>query len=345
MMRAADVVLPVVDVAPLLCGGSPPARASATGARTAAAATVAAQIQAACRNYGFFYVTGHGVPPSLIADLTDASTEFFALPEPEKLQIAMARGGRAWRGYFPVGAELTSGRPDLKEGLYFGTELAADDPRVLAGLPLHGRNLFPARVPRLQPLVLAYLDALTTAGQAVLTGVALSLGLNRDYFAAGYTADPTVLFRIFHYPPSPATGIDWGVGEHTDYGLVTLLAQDDNGGLQVATPAGWIDAPPIPGTLVCNIGDMLDRMTGGWYRSTPHRVRNVSGRGRLSFPFFLDPGFSDEVPPLPDRAAATGDGGRRWDGQDLQAFSGTYGDYLLGKVSKVFPQLRREALG
>ena len=257
----------------------------------------------------------------------------------------MERGGRAWRGYFPVGAELTSGQPDLKEGLYFGTELPDDDPRVRAGLPLHGRNLFPRQVPRLRPLVLSYLDALTSAGQAVLAGVALSLGLDAGYFAGGYTADPTILFRIFHYPPSPPQDAGWGVGEHTDYGLLTLLAQDDSGGLQVAAPEGWIDAPPIPGTLVCNIGDMLDRLTGGWYRSTPHRVRNLSGHGRLSFPFFLDPGFSAEVPPLPDRAAAGDDGRRRWDGQDLRAFTGSYGDYLLGKVSKVFPQLRRDVLG
>jgi hypothetical protein len=104
------------------------------------------------------------------------------------------------------------------------------------------------------------------------------------------------------------------VGEHTDYGLLTLLAQDDSGGLQVAAPEGWIDAPPIPGTLVCNIGDMLDRLTGGWYKSTPHRVRNLSGHGRLSFPFFLDPGFADEVPPLPGRAAAAWDGSWRWEG-------------------------------
>jgi isopenicillin N synthase-like dioxygenase len=153
------------------------------------------------------------------------------------------------------------------------------------------------------------------------------------------------LFRIFHYPPSLPQAGGWGVGEHTDYGLVTLLAQDDSGGLQVAAPEGWIDAPPIPGTLVCNIGDMLDRLTGGWYRSTPHRVRNLSGHGRLSFPFFLDPGFAAEVPPLPDRAAAGADGRRRWDGQDLRAFTGSYGDYLLGKVSKVFPQLRSDVLG
>jgi isopenicillin N synthase-like dioxygenase len=184
----------------------------------------------------------------------------------------------------------------------------------------------------------------TGLGQAVLRGVALSLGLDAEYFASGYTADPTILFRIFSYPPSPPGAEGWGVGEHTDYGLLTLLAQDDSGGLQIAAPEGWIDAPPVPGSFVCNIGDMLDRMTGGWYRSTPHRVRNLSGHARLSFPFFLDPGFSMEVPPLPDRAAAAADGTRRWDGQDLRAFDGTYGDYLLGKVSKVFPQLRRDVL-
>ena len=328
-------MLPVIEVGPLLGGGS----AADRGA-------VAEEIQAACRERGFFYVTGHGMPPDLLDQLAEASAEFFARPLADKLEIAMERGGRAWRGYFPVGAELTSGQPDLKEGLYFGTELPDADPRVRAGLPLHGRNLFPRQVPRLRPLVLSYLDALTSAGQAVLAGVALSLGLDAGYFAGGCTADPTILFRIFHYPPSPPQNPGWGVGEHSDYGLLTLLAQDDSGGLQIAVPEGWIDAPPIPGTLVCNIGDMLDRMTGGWYRSTPHRVRNLSGHGRLSFPFFLDPGFSAEVPPLP-AAAQFGrgdDGRRRWDGQDLRAFTGTYGDYLLGKVSKVFPQLRRDVL-
>jgi isopenicillin N synthase-like dioxygenase len=325
--------LPVIDVGPLVGGSAAAARA-----------VVAEQIQLACRDRGFFYVTGHGVPAGLLDELADASAEFFALPMAGKLEIAMERGGRAWRGFFPVGAELTSGEPDLKEGLYFGAELPGDDPRVLAGLPLHGPNLFPRQIPRLGPLVLAYLDALTSLGHAVLAGVAQSLGLDSGYFATGYAADPTILFRIFHYPPPAARASGWGVGEHTDYGLLTLLAQDDSGGLQIAAPEGWIDAPPIPGTLVCNIGDMLDRLTGGWYRSTPHRVRNLSGHDRLSFPFFLDPGFTAEVPPLPSRAAAADDGQRRWDGQDLRAFTGTYGDYLLGKVSKVFPQLRGEVL-
>jgi len=322
--------IPVVDVGSLVGLAGPPAE------------EVAHDIEGACRSTGFFYVSGHGVPAELVERLDRASRAFFDRPEAEKLEIAMERGGRAWRGYFPVGAELTSGRPDRKEGIYFGTELSADDPRVRAGLPLHGANLFPRQVPELRAAVLEYMDAVTRTAQAVLAGIAMSLGLDAYYFVTGYTADPTVLFRIFHYPPSTPDSDDWGVGEHTDYGLVTMLLQDHNGGLQVRTPAGWIDAPPIAGTFVCNLGDMLDKMTGGWYRSTPHRVRNVSGNERLSFPLFLDPGFAAEVPPLPGRAATGAGGERRWDGQDLRAFTGTYGDYLVGKVSKVFPHLSRE---
>ena len=325
--------LPLLDISRLRAGVGP-----------AGLAEVTTQIEAACRASGFFYVTGHGVPAALVARLDAAGREFFALPVAAKMEIAMERGGRAWRGYFPVGAELTSGLPDLKEGLYFGAELPADHPRVRAGVPLHGPNLFPRQVPRLRTAVLDYLAALSGVAQALLRGVALSLSLDADYFSAGYTADPTVLFRIFHYPPARPTDQGWGVGEHTDYGLLTLLHQDDTGGLQVRTPRGWVDAPPVAGAFVCNIGDMLDRLTGGWYRSTPHRVRNLSGRGRLSFPFFFDPAFDAEVPPLPGAARILPSGRPRWDGANLQAFTGTYGDYLLGKVAKVFPQLRREVL-
>jgi isopenicillin N synthase-like dioxygenase len=318
--------LPVIDVSPL---------------RDAAAdhAAVAAAIGQACRDSGFFYVSGHGVPSVLINELDSLCREFFALPHAAKDEIAMARGGKAWRGFFPVGGELTSGRPDLKEGLYFGTELPAAHT-----LPLHGPNLFPTQIPALRTVVLAYIDALTVVAQTVLRGVALSLDLDADYFSGGYTANPTVLFRVFHYPPQEPADDGWGVGEHTDYGLLTLLAQDDNGGLQVHTPAGWLDAPPIPGTFVCNIGDMLDRLTGGWYRSTPHRVRNISGNERLSYPFFFDPDFAAEVPPLPGRARLGADGHPRWDGGDLQAFTGTYGEYLMGKVGKVFPDLGAHVL-
>jgi isopenicillin N synthase-like dioxygenase len=183
------------------------------------------------------------------------------------------------------------------------------------------------------------MTATVRAAQALLRGIALSLGLDPDYFLSTYTREPTVLFRIFHYPNTTNSG--WGVGEHTDYGLLTLLAQDQHGGLQVESKGEWIDAPPIQDTLVCNLGDMLDRLTGGYYRSTAHRVRNSSGHGRLSFPLFFDPDFDAELVPLPNlaRRSIQSEARPRWDEADLHAFVGTYGDYLIEKVSKVFPEL------
>ena len=326
--------LPVIDVAPLL-----------QLADVSQRQRVGDRIGEACRTHGFFHIEGHGIDDALQAALREASRAFFALPQAEKMRIQMLHGGRAWRGYFPVGGELTSGRADLKEGLYLGTELAPDDPRVRAGWPLHGANLWPGYPPELRRAVLDYMAAAIRTAHAVLTGVALSLGLEEAWFQRHYTADPTVLFRVFRYPPQAVGQREWGVGEHTDYGLLTLLLQDEVSGLQVRTPEGWLDAPPIPGTLVCNIGDMLDRLTGGLYRSTPHRVLNDGGRERFSFPLFFDPDFSARVTPLPqhahiDATQVAADRSHRWDGTSVLApFDGTYGDYLLGKVGKVFPQL------
>jgi len=330
-VTVAAVGVPVIDVAPLVGSGA-----------DNAVDAVAEAIDSACRDLGFFVISGHGIDPRLRRDLDETARQFFGLPEEMKAAIAMPKAGRAWRGWFPVGGELTSGRPDRKEGVYFGEEHGPEHPGVREGRPLHGANLFPAEPSRLRPLVLDYLDAMTTLGQRVLEGVALGLGLPRAWFRTHLTADPVVLFRIFHYPPSEPVTDDWGVGEHTDYGLLTLLGQDGNAGLQVRTADGWVDVPPDADTFVCNIGDMLERLTGGRYRSTPHRVRNVSGAERLSYPFFLDPSWDAVVdrlpivdrPPDDDEAAA-----QRWDHASVHGFSGTYGDYLVGKVSKVFPEL------
>jgi isopenicillin N synthase-like dioxygenase len=331
-----DTTLPLIDVAPLVAG-------------TPGRDTVAAQIGAACRAHGFFYVTGHGVDAALVKRLEDLSHRFFELPEETKMQWRMALGGRAWRGFFPLGGELTSGRPDWKEGLYLGTELPATHPLVQAKTPVHGPNLFPD-LPGFREAILDYMAAVTQLGHRLMEGIALSLGLSADYFAKRYTADPLILFRLFNYPTQPVPeGLDvqWGVGEHTDYGLLTILHQDHIGGLAVHTPGGWIDAPPVAGSFVCNIGDMLDRMTGGLYKSTPHRVkRNTSGRDRLSFPLFFDPNFEARVQRIEGLAGADArdDSAERWDRANVHAFSGRYGDYLLAKVSKVFPQLRDEVL-
>ena len=332
--------LPVIDMAALF------------GADDVARAAVAVEIAQACRAHGFFYLTGHGIGLDVLEALDVQSRRFFALSPEGKMTIAMARGGRAWRGYFPVGGELTSGRPDLKEGLYLGTELGSDHPRVRAGVPMHGANLWPTDPPGLKAAAEAYITGATQAASTLMEGVSLSLGLDGQYFERAYTAEPTVLFRIFHYPAHGSAEVDWGqswgVGEHTDYGLLTLLAQDRHGGLQVKTHGGWIEAPPIEGALVCNIGDMLERLTGGRYRSTPHRVRNVSGHDRLSFPLFFDPDWMAPMRPLPavatDADLAAADKAERWDQASVHEFEGTYGDYLLAKVAKVFPQLKATAL-
>lgn len=331
-MPVENESIAVVDVGPLVTGEGDVAKS-------------AGEIGRACRENGFFYIRGHGVSQELEERLERLSREFFALDLDVKRRIRMELGGRAWRGFFAVGDELTSGKPDQKEGIYFGSESPSDHPKVRAGVPLHGGNLFP-EVAGFRETVLEYIDALTGLGHSLMAGLAISLDLDADYFRQRLTGDPTILFRIFHYPPIPSDQIEsaWSVGEHTDYGILTILRQDAVGGLQVKSRGTWIDAPPIEGAFICNIGDMLDRMTGGLYRSTPHRVRNRAEIGRLSFPFFFDPNWDAEVQPIfPDRPVVE-DRAHRWDGTSLRELKGTYGEYLLGKVSKVFPQLSQQQL-
>lgn len=288
-------------------------------------ARVAAAIDGACAEHGFFTVVNHGIDLDLQQRLEDEARAFFAKSRDEKARIAMIRAGRAWRGWFGVGDELTDGIPDRKEGLYFGTELRPNDPRVRDGVPLHGANLFPADPPGLKPAVLDYLDGATRLGRQILRAMALGLGHHEHWFDDTICQDPVVLFRIFHYPSPDADEPDtgpWGVAEHTDYGLLTLLHQDASGGLEVHGRDGWREVAPEPGALVCNLGDMLERISGGRYRSTPHRVHppaaTTAPTGRISAPLFLDPSWDATVPGI----------------------GGTYGDYLTAKVAKVFPALR-----
>lgn len=323
--------IPVIDVGPLIDG---------TGV-----VSVASQIDAACRRDGFFRISGHGIDPALRMNLDASAREFFSLDVEEKSKVAMALGGRAWRGWFEVGHEFTSGVADVKEGFYFGTELSADDPRVRAGLLLHGANLWPQHPAALRGHVLRWMAAMSDLAGVIMRAIAVGLGLEPEYFEKHLTADPTVLFRAFRYPPVADGDSAWGVGEHTDYGLLTLLAQDGSGGLQVRTADGWVDVDPDPDVLVCNIGDMLDRLTEGRYRSTPHRVLASVGSDRVSFPFFFDPSWDAEVRPIPIEGDPPPDDGlHRWDGTSLRELNGTYGDYLSAKVAKVFPALR-DAVG
>ena len=335
--------IPVIDVSPLM------ARDSSDDARQC----VIDAIGTACQDVGFFQVVGHSIRSELQTDLHDCARQFFALPRSTKREIEMANAGLRWRGYFEVGEEVTSGVVDEKEGLYFAAERPESDTR-----PLHGPNLFPPDevAPGLRTAVLDYMDANAELARVLLGAIGASIGLPSDETFARDFAEPTTLFRIFHYPPHEARWGDdtFAVGEHTDYGFITLLRQDDSGGLQAQLGSGeWVEVPPVPGAIVVNLGDALEFCTGGLLRATPHRVqqRRDANAGRFSFAYFYDPTFDAElrsrVHLLPPALRARADERRasapgRWDGQRLDAFRGTYADYLIGKVSKVFPELSKK---
>lgn len=314
-------------------------------------------IRNAAQNVGFFYISNHGVPEILVDTLIETAHEFFTLPLEVKNRISMQNGGKAWRGFFPVGDEVTSGIPDQKEGIYYGTELENSDPR-----PMHGANLWPEGVlgERLRVLVLGYMQEMKQLGRLLMKTVTCSLGITEPHFLRQFD-NPTELFRIFHYPPHNAAkfpNASMGVGEHTDYGYLTILKQDPSGGLQVRSLKDanqWIEAPPIPGTFVINLGDALEHNTQGLFRATPHRVlqRVNATSGRISMPYFFDPSFDAQMKSMAPyfgpnvqlpaletekRVAA------RWDKLDPTLFHGTYGNYLLKKVSKAFPALFQQQL-
>ena len=273
---------------------------------------VARQIDAACRTHGFFYVIGHGVPLALISHLFMLNRRYFALPGEVKAASHIDRSGGLRRGYDPIGWQsLEAGRPaDLKESFYLGTERGPDDPLVRAGTPNHGPNQWPdeALVPGFRPACEAYAAAMERLGRHLMGLIALGLGLPQAWFEP-FLRDPMPILRLLHYPPQQASRLDAqiGSGAHTDWGAITLLAQDDAGGLQVRDEAGggWLDARPIEGSLIVNLGDLMQRWTNDLYRSTLHRVVNQhSGHDRHSIAYFLEIDYHAVVEALPTCCSA-----------------------------------------
>ena len=255
----------------------------------------------AAREVGFFYVTGHGIPDTLIADVFAQSARYFALSPEEKARQSISLSPHN-RGYVAMKGESLDPTkpPDLKEAFNVGLDLAADDPRVVAGEPFRGVNLWP-ELPGWRETMLAYFDAVWALGRRLHRAVAADLSLPESYFEDKLD-QPMATLRLLHYPPQPASaGVGQiGAGEHTDYGDLTLLMTDEVGGLEVRRRDGkWIAAPSVPGAFICNIGDCLMRWSNDVYVSTPHRVVNRGGRERYSIAFFLDPNPDAEIAALP----------------------------------------------
>ena len=277
--------IPVLDLTPLIEGGDISALAS--------------DFARAYGETGFAYVINHGIDRGASEAVFAASRDFHALPEEAKQAIAL---NRAHRGYIAINtstdvttdlAEVT--RPNQSASFMMMREDDRADPDVY----LSGPNQWP-ELAGFRPACEAYADTMTGLGRRLMA-LALDAAGIADHAVLKAFDTPTIWLRLLHYPPQPPQSPDdlYGSAPHRDFGCLTLLAQDDVGGLQVQTPSGdWLDVPPVEGALIVNVGDMLHRMSNGRLISTPHRVINATGRERYSVPFFFDPYVAPEIAPL-----------------------------------------------
>lgn len=276
------------------------------GCRAAALEGVADAIRAACEATGFFVIVNHGVPAGLVDDIFVANRRFHALPLEQKRAL---RTNKWHRGYMGFGdATLKSSarfaaarRPNLMESFFVRHEVAPEHPDCLAGKPLQGPNQWPAD-PWLRQAMQRYDAAIVDLGQRLLCALSVAVGEVPD-FLGRFFAPPSTALRLIHYPPTPEDRPDdlFGSHPHTDYGFLTILAQDDVGGLQVQGQDGaWMPVPSIPDAFVVNIGDVFAQWTNNAFNSTPHRVINASTRrDRYSVAFFFDPNLDAVVRCLP----------------------------------------------
>lgn len=272
--QVSSDVIPVIDITSLRDGTD--------------AETVARQLHAANTGLGFIYIKGHGIPNELITKTRAAAFEFFRTSPKNKEVVRVSKSHRGWIDV--GGAKMEDdAKPDLKESFVWGyqdkTGNMPDDHE------LRGQNQWPTFLPDMENIAMEYFEAAHSVAHCLMQGFALGLGLDRNFFLQTNDA-PLSRASMVYYPAQPETaGKDqFGVGAHTDFGVLTVLCQDDVGGLQVQDINGdWIAAPPIESTLIVNVADLLSRWTNGAYKSTPHRVVNSSGKERLSLVLAYDP--------------------------------------------------------
>jgi isopenicillin N synthase-like dioxygenase len=310
--------IPVIDVSPLLDD-------SIAGLRH-----VATEIDYAYSQVGFGYITNHGVGQVLIDGLFEASAQFHALSYEEKTKIEI---NEFHRGFIPINTSTarTSSvaavtKPNQSESFMMMHELPEDDPDVRAGAPLAGPNQWPESLPGFREAVTAYNEAMIRLARRLVRSISVALGAE-PYELDPYFESPTTFLRLLYYPPQPPQSPEdlFGSAPHTDYGFITILGQDDVGGLQVRNTAGeWIDAPFRPGAFIMNSADILHRWSNGYFISTPHRVINRSGRARYSNPFFFDPNMHARIDPLPSCVTRQ---------RPVRYEPVIYGDYLMERLN------------
>ena len=292
------------------------------------------ELRRAAHDVGFFYLAGHGIDPELLRALIDSSRRFFALPEADKQAIEMVNSPH-FRGYTRVAWERTRGAPDWREQIDIGAErpTAGTNSDAPAWTRLQGPNQWPAALPELRPLVLQWHAAATQVLLRLLRAFALALGQSESVLEPIYRDDPHVLAKLIRYPGRDATTGDQGVGAHKDSGLLSLLLQDEQQGLQVETADGWVDVTPRPGTLVVNLGEILELASDGYLRATLHRVITPpAGAERISVVFFLGARLDSTVPllVLPPELAAQARGPERDPNNRL--FRDVGQNYLKGRL-------------
>lgn len=280
--------IPIVDIGALIDGSDPQ--------------QVARQIGDICENIGFLYIKNHGVDKQLIQQVYAQAEAFFALSMEEKQQLSIEHSGQTLRGYIPMYGENVDpeNTRDFKECF----DLGLHEEEVS---PFFGPNLMPETPALFKQTFERYHAEMMTLARKLISAIALSLDLPADYFEQLQTK-PITIQRLLHYPPQSGeiTLEEIGIGAHTDYGFLTILSQDANGGLQVQNKDGlWVSAPPVEDTFIVNIGDLVQTFTNDRYTSTMHRVINTSGNERYSIPFFIDLDFDATVSVVPTCISAT----------------------------------------
>ena len=287
---------------------------------------------------GFSYITNHGIDNEIISDVFDASREFHALPLNEKNKITL---NELHRGYIAIdtSTDVNSDlaevkKPNQSASFMMMREAGPDDPDVKNGSYLTGPNVWPNEPPRFKKRVIRYADIMTKLCDRLSLVILKTLGIPESQYQNLFQR-PTIWLRLLHYPPQTLSDESlYGSAPHRDFGALTVLAQDQVGGLQVQTPrGGWLDVPELPNSFVVNVGNMLHRLTNGLLISTPHRVINKSGKERYSCPFFYDPNINAVIKPQGNNFSLS---------NPAKYKPIIYGDYLKHELTSTYTQHQQD---